>query len=323
MSETDHRPAEDETVSPEEKLLKVIQRGKKPVASDALSRGGTRPPPPPRHSAEFSAKPIPAAAVQPPAPSAAAPAKPIAAKAVKPIPAAPQKQPSAISIPAPQAGKPAGVDAKAPAAKPAAPKQLGGGGSPPRQLGQTPPVGPAKNTKTNPMGVVATINRVIMAASAVIFIGVVWEIMAARPPMPVEPGEMIAVKPNIATNAPPSFQEVARIVDDRNIWQFKFVSPVSNTNGISPLLKDLVKEKIKIEGISFIRDMPDDSFVVLTVAGKNGKTDAFKKNAMVGVDLPLGDNGSEKACQLIVDTVKEDAVILSYEGTTVQLGGRR
>jgi len=173
------------------------------------------------------------------------------------------------------------------------------------------------------MGVVATINRVIMAASAVIFIGVVWEIMAARPPMPVEPGEMIAVKPNIATNAPPSFQEVARIVDDRNIWQFKFVSPVSNTNGISPLLKDLVKEKIKIEGISFIRDMPDDSFVVLTVAGKNGKTDAFKKNAMVGVDLPLGDNGSEKACQLIVDTVKEDAVILSYEGTTVQLGGRR
>lgn len=376
MSETFQKISGDDGVSPEEKLLKVIQQGKKSVAASALNRGAMQPPPPQKHSGAGAPKPAsavapkPVAAVKPVIPAkpaavatAAAPAKPIelkkpvatkpagASPPVKPAQAVQQKAPAkpvqatvaaqkkpqpATAVAKPAATKidkdkqkaaEARLSAVKPAATPAAPakpKSFGGI----QALSATPsPAAPARKIKAGPMALLSTINRAIAAASVLIFVGVVWKLLADKPEIPADPAGVFASNVDIATNAPLSVEEVKKIASDRNIWVFQAVIGGNNPTSIAPpaMLSKLLAEKIKLEGVSISSKSPDRSFAALTYADAEGGmgTRFIRVNMPIKLMLPIGDGGTEKTCQLTLDEIHKGELVLLYEGTRVELSGRR
>jgi hypothetical protein len=332
-------PSEAE-LSPEEKLLKVIQQGNKGDGSPASKVSATSPPArqdssPPKVSSATAVK----AARLPAGSGPSAPAAPPAAKKGPPpqakapvLPPAPPVVPPAAAPPkvAKQAAADAGekkltLQPKAPAETTAGAKQLGSA-APEAKREESPAPSPPRS-RSSRATFLRTVKRGLMVASLLLGVVVVMELVQAGPGLPTPPSK--AVSPVFPGKIAPLREEQEYVAGMQNHDIFRdFTAPQVVTTGSKTNLpagapKDFdavssyVQKNLKLDGIS-MNERESASFVMVTEQFDGGaQTHKWK----TGETFPVP--GAPEGERLSVSKILANDVIFLYQGKEIRLPGRR
>ena len=158
------------------------------------------------------------------------------------------------------------------------------------------------------------VNRVLGAAVGLLAAGLVWELFAARPSMPESPGGGVSTQHREIVPLEPEAVYVDAI-SKRNIWGLDDAPQTPNGTVIKLVpgdadfarISDYVSKHVKLSGVSRSADTAD-SFAVIV----DQRTRSMRYPG-IGDALPFKvDNGAEVS--LVVDEILEDRVILLFEG---------
>lgn len=306
----------DEELSPEEKLLKVIQKGNPDSQTvpgraqpAAEARTSHVPPVAARPKLQPAAPPAPAARVHP-----SGPAKPAQVPAFKPqsttLPghAGPAARTGGsaqgkIGAPAPAGPGEKKLALQQPAAEPKA-------ASKPRVLAPTAVQLDVADTRTRPkprVGAVSSlriVNRAIAAAALLLFVVVVLELTAAKPVLPKPPENTGSPVVFPGAIVPP--QSETNYIDPslRNVWVMGALDR-KTTNGpaLPPKFEQVmryVSDNVKLEGVA-----PGDEGQAFAAITEKGITRYLRKGAVIAVSV---DGGTEK---ITLDRItKNEAVFM-------------
>ncbi|MEI6971672.1 MAG: hypothetical protein WCL44_09160 [bacterium] len=336
----------DENLSPEEKLLKVIQQGKP----------GPQPSPPRKASAtEWSPSASAAKRAAPAAPDAAPgagapsrgtagiaePAQAVAATASVPAfkspPATghakaesahahtsataepPRPAPGTVkgvAAPKPAAPVPAAEKKLALQAKAAEPKAEPKAEPVPRAIAEAPATGGRQGSRQGGVTPLRIVNRGIAAAAAVLFVAVVLELTAAKPVLPKPPENTGSPVVFPGAIVPP--HDEASYIDPtlRNVW---VMGAAERSGTIGPALPPkfeqvmrYVAENIRLEGIG--PGDGEDGFAAIT---EKGATRYLRKGAVLTVAV---DGGTEK---ITLDRITRNEAIFTCGDRQIAIKGTK
>lgn len=317
----------DQEITPEEKLLKVIQSGGPAPGAARKQPASVSPDTDKTVTAETRIGPKPVAKIKPRV--AGKPAVVLGASKKKDKPTAePAQEPEKAAKKSPASGdgeKGAGRKdrrGKAPASDGAAL-----GGTPPPEEPAEPEHVHRRKIEHSPTLTIRVINRMLAASFIALMVGFVWEIRAARPVAPRDVDE----EPRIVTpDVIVGLGEVKDYVtpaEERNIW----LPPNANAGGIvdpdpdppaddwSGKVKQYADKSLRLVGVSIYDEEPERSFGVV-----DDKVEGTSYNLRLNdkVSLKLRIDGSARPFDFTVKKVAEDELILDFEGSEIRVAGK-
>lgn len=317
----------DQEITPEEKLLKVIQSGGpapgKGKAAKPVSTGSDTDD---TVTAETRVGPKPVAKIKPR----------IAGKPAGVLKASKKKdEPAAEPAPKPEETKKKGAVAKKEAARKAKPEKAAGGadsalGGAPRPV-ERAGTGPLQRRKIerSPTLTICFINRIIAACFVALLFGFAWEIKATRPVAPRDVGDtppiiVTSEESIVGLGEETEYTEPAKL---RNLWlppdangQTNEVKIVPPTGGnLSARLTQYAASNLRLVGVSIYEDEPERSFVVVHDKA-TGEIHNLKLNGKTNMELPIDKPGTPFG--VTVKKVSKENLFIDFEGTEIPVAGK-
>ena len=309
--------ASDQEITPEEKLLKVIQSGgPAPGKGKAAKPVSTGPDPDDTVTAETRVGPKPVAKIKPR----------IAGKPAGVLKASKKKdEPAAEPAPKPEETKKKGAVAKKEAAGKAKPEKAAGGADSVLGTGLLQ----RRKIERSPTLTICLINRILAACFVALLFGFAWEIKATRSVAPRDAGDtppiiVTSEESIVGLGEETEYTEPAKL---RNLWlppdpngQTNEVKIEPPTGGnLSARLTQYAASNLRLVGVSIYEDEPERSFVVVHDKA-TGEIHNLKLNGKTNMELPIDKPGTPFG--VTVKKVSKENLFIDFEGTEIPVMGK-